>query len=108
MLGGAKGRHWHLLKKEFRLYVYGNNFYESACHCCQNLDIAGFDILLGKGNISGNAIKNPVKFTSTVSVVHKSRSFRGTWMSGNLKNPRRFARELPRTLPALLEGALGR
>jgi hypothetical protein len=74
MLGGAKGRHWHLLKQKFRLYVYGNNFYESAC---QNLDMAGFDILFGKGNISGNAIKNPVKFASTVSVVHKSRSFRG-------------------------------
>ena len=39
MLGGAKGRHWHLLIFFFRLYVYGNNFYESAC---QNLDIAGF------------------------------------------------------------------
>jgi hypothetical protein len=39
MLGGAKGRHWHLLKKNFKLYIYGNNFYESAC---QNLDIAGF------------------------------------------------------------------
>jgi len=26
-------------KKKFRLYIYGNNCYESAC---QNLDIAGF------------------------------------------------------------------
>jgi len=39
MLGGAKGRHWHLLIFSFRLYIYRNNFYESAC---QNLDIAGF------------------------------------------------------------------
>jgi len=27
MLGGAKGRHWHLLKKKIRLYIYGDNFY---------------------------------------------------------------------------------
>jgi len=39
MLGGAKGRHWHLLISFFRLYIYRNNFYESAC---QNLDVAGF------------------------------------------------------------------
>jgi hypothetical protein len=36
MLGGAKGRHWHLPIIFFRLYTYGNNFYESAC---QNLDM---------------------------------------------------------------------
>jgi hypothetical protein len=47
MLGGAEGRHWHLLKKKFRLYIYGNNFYGSAC---QNLDIAGFTGSLGTFN----------------------------------------------------------